>query len=368
MSNLSDRYIEQGLDVSSAQVEYISDNGTTQTGSISGSDIPLAAAALQPRNIVPAGISSEADLLRVEVSDGSSGWLDAAAVFPDHTVGVSAFGIRTAQGAGDSLDITFGADGADSSTTWASLVGWSWRIRRASPNAPAGLDSSERNLTKDASTGGVVVGAGHTLLHPYLEISTGDTYTVEGRMLVDQVLSIAGSLEVVGTTIVEDTDNSDIDARVDVLDAQKPSSMVRLSGGAGHGSTGIRVRNFLTQEAIVGSDIIYNSDGINGDTFTVNADGIYSMSYWDARTTAGTDYFGISLNANADTIVAFTSLSPTCKILVGEGSDVGMGIGNSCSVTVRLSAGDVIRAHTNGQVNATGAYHCGFVITQIIKY
>lgn len=126
-------------------------------------------------------------------------------------------------------------------------------------------------------------------------------------------------------------------------------SQVRLSTGNGHGSTNTRIRRFTTAVENVGSDITYADSAANGATLTINRDGIYAMSYSDLYS-AGSVTFGISLNSteltqdlialtNAD-IVAITSAATN---LTG-----------TCAVTMRLRAGDVIRAHTNGTPDSAG--------------
>jgi len=58
------------------------------------------------------------------------------------------------------------------------------------------------SLTTDLSSSNVNVGLGDTLSHPFLIIDTGDTFDITGRLLVADVLTINGTLQGSGDTIV----------------------------------------------------------------------------------------------------------------------------------------------------------------------
>jgi hypothetical protein len=140
---------------------------------------------------------------------------------------------------------------------------------------------------------------------------------------------------------------------------KKPSSMIRLDTGNGHGSTNTKIRRF-TNSVVTGTDITYADSAANGMSLTINVDGIYSISYTDGSNAAS--WFGISLNATGtDNIFATTAAQ---RLVSCENGAAIVGAEN-CSVTVRLSAGDVVRAHTDGDPTGT-TDEVQLTITQIV--
>ena len=144
----------------------------------------------------------------------------------------------------------------------------------------------------------------------------------------------------------------------------QPASMVRLSGGNGHGSTNTKIRRFTTTVQNVGSDITYADSATLGATFTINRAGVYTISYFD-RSSAAAAIAGISKNStqlttsidsitDADRLVSFNPQTTSAM--------------SSCSVTVILAANDVIRAHTVGTLNSAAADSTAFIITQVVKF
>lgn len=91
-------------------------------------------------------------------------------------------------------------------------------------------------------------------------------------------------------------------------------SEVSVDTGNSYGSTGLYARRFTNTDANVGSDITYTQDATNGDSFTVNADGTYSISYTDGTTTG--DVLGISLNGSGAT--AMSSLTQSAVLCVAS--------------------------------------------------
>jgi hypothetical protein len=72
------------------------------------------------------------------------------------------------------------------SGSWSSLGG-------------GGGGSNTPGLTTDASSGNLTVASGNTLFVPYLTVSSGDTYTINGRLLGFQTITVSGTLTVNGT-------------------------------------------------------------------------------------------------------------------------------------------------------------------------
>jgi hypothetical protein len=114
---------------------------------------------------------------------------------------------------------------------------------------------------------------------------------------------------------------------------------VSVGKGTGYGSVGIYARTFGTVIVKSGTAIKYVPDAVNGDSFVINASGLYAVSYTDGDTSS--DDIGISLN-----------LPPTASFTTGEGTAHELcefevaDTGGSCSATVNLAKGSVLRAHS----------------------
>lgn len=123
---------------------------------------------------------------------------------------------------------------------------------------------------------------------------------------------------------------------------QLPRSEVYVYGGNGNGSVDTFIRRFTTVVSNTGTDITYAVSANNGSTFTVNVDGIYSISYTDSSST-GTGA-GISKNS----IFLNTALSDPSNdpYRLGEViiSAAGANQPGFVGCTLFLAAGSVIRA------------------------
>ncbi len=139
--------------------------------------------------------------------------------------------------------------------------------------------------------------------------------------------------------------------------AQNYSEVVADSGNS-HGSTGTKIRRF-TNSSTSGSAITYADSATNGGAFTINETGIYSITYFDTTSAAG--YLGISKNASSLTN-AIQNLALAEK--VGVVYNFGINYIQTVAVTLKLNAGDIIRAQTEGTANATGT-SCVFRIAKI---
>lgn len=151
-------------------------------------------------------------------------------------------------------------------------------------------------------------------------------------------------------------------SRLDTVKAQTstPSleSEVSLGGGTGYGSTGIYARRFTSVNATIGSDITYTSSSVDGDSFTINTAGVYGISYTEGIPTS--DNAGISVNLASTTSFssAFGTANQLCAMTIANTA-------SSCSVTVLLSAGDVIRAHSTAGSGPNTQGVSKFVIVKI---
>lgn len=125
-------------------------------------------------------------------------------------------------------------------------------------------------------------------------------------------------------------------------------SEVYLTTGNGHGSTNTNIRRFSTIDTNLGSAITITQSSTNGDSFTINEDGIYSVIYGDSKA-AGSSAFGITKNSSQLT-TSITSVTASTRIAFSDGFTDGT---TNAVFVGRLNAGDVIRAHTDAQPDQT---------------
>lgn len=134
--------------------------------------------------------------------------------------------------------------------------------------------------------------------------------------------------------------------------SQQAQSAIRLSNGNGHGSTGTEIRRYTNIIASTGSAITYVDDASLGATFTINQAGVYDIIRSDYRTSAGGTY-GISVNAGNLTtgidVQTGTSILALCTTAAAN-------IGETCSATAYLNAGDIVRPHDSSNMNSTDVY------------
>lgn len=139
-------------------------------------------------------------------------------------------------------------------------------------------------------------------------------------------------------------------------------SEVMLSGGSGLGSTNTSVRRFSNSLISTGSGITYTNSAVNGDTFTVNDAGMYSITYQDSSTTDGGMVFGITRNS---TQLTTGPSGITDANLLATGIVSAVNRTSTCTTTVFLAAGDVIRAQAESGANDTTTYKVRFHIAKV---
>jgi hypothetical protein len=140
-------------------------------------------------------------------------------------------------------------------------------------------------------------------------------------------------------------------------------SMVRLTGSSGFGSTNTAIWRFTTSVTNQGSDITYAASATAGDTFTVNTNGIYSITYTNQFNSAL--WIGISLGASGADLTANVFNIAASKILA---ADVTGGVNSAASVTWTgyLPSTSVLMAHTNPSATAgTSTAAVNFTIARI---
>lgn len=148
-----------------------------------------------------------------------------------------------------------------------------------------------------------------------------------------------------------------------VLTRSKTPSEVFLSGGNGHGTTNIKIRRFTTSVRSTGASITYVDNAANGATFTINDNGFYLVNYTDNYSVAATN-IGVTVN---DTQLAtnIQSLAITaeliCRTQISTTNKVA-----TVKAMCPFFAGDVIRAHTDGNPNGTTMDTCNLSIRRVL--
>lgn len=141
-----------------------------------------------------------------------------------------------------------------------------------------------------------------------------------------------------------------------------PRSEIWLYTCNGYGSTNNKIRRFTTIGKNIGSAITLTQSSTNGDSFTINETGVYSISYTDQFTT-GSRAMGISLNSSELTTSIY-SITAANRIAI-TASDSAANLPGVATVTLNLNAGDVIRAHTNGDASGTNTNYESFRIAKV---
>ena len=140
-------------------------------------------------------------------------------------------------------------------------------------------------------------------------------------------------------------------------------SMVRLIGSNGYGTTNTAVWRFTTQVTNQGTDITYAASAANGDTFTVNTNGVYAITYCNQYNT-GT-YMGLSLNATgSDLTTSIVNLAASKIVAFSTTATSNYPI--AVSWTGYLPSGSIVMAH-NGVSSVAGTITAGvnFTITRV---
>lgn len=130
--------------------------------------------------------------------------------------------------------------------------------------------------------------------------------------------------------------------------------------GNGHGSTNTKIRRFTTTLTNVGTAITYADSAANGASFTINETGLYSLHYIDYYASGGS-YMGASINS-AQLATNVDSIAVASRLMLGSSAQA-FAMANASRV-VKLAAGDIVRAHTNGQMNAADN-QCYFAIRKV---
>ena len=124
------------------------------------------------------------------------------------------------------------------------------------------------------------------------------------------------------------------------------TAMVRLNTANGYGSTNTVIRRFTNVVNNQGSDITYTDSATLGSSFTINVNGVYSISYSD--TFNAPSACGISLNSSQLT-TGINSINVSDILTVNLANNTTFSLTQS-SWTGYLLKGSVIRPHAQGAV------------------
>jgi len=129
---------------------------------------------------------------------------------------------------------------------------------------------------------------------------------------------------------------------------QEADSSIRVDTINGFGSSSTAIRRFLNQIESTGSDIVYVDSPTKGASFTVQSDGVYSISYTDATNNVG----GIIILKNPTYPVTgtYTATLASFKnnVLANSFNSYTNNSDTNISWTGELSAGDVIVPFSDG--------------------
>lgn len=138
-------------------------------------------------------------------------------------------------------------------------------------------------------------------------------------------------------------------------------SMVRVHTQNGSGSTNTAVRRFVTTVTSTGPDITYTDSATLGSSFTINTNGVYSISYADSS--SAPVYVGLSLNSS-QLSTSIDSITQADKLIYDDTSannEIG-----SVTWVGYLPSGSVVRPHGQPPMaNSAATGRCMFTIVRV---
>lgn len=139
--------------------------------------------------------------------------------------------------------------------------------------------------------------------------------------------------------------------------------VVTAHSGNGTGAVDTKFRRFSTVKENIGTAITYADSSNNGASFAINELGDYSMTYGDCNKTAATGMYGITVNSSEGT-TDINSVASSTRIMPPQ---VSFAASRPVFVTViaRLSPGDVVRAHIDGNCDGDAEHTSYFSIRKI---
>lgn len=146
-----------------------------------------------------------------------------------------------------------------------------------------------------------------------------------------------------------------------VLNVQHNRDYKRINTANGYGSTNNAIRRLTNIVDNIGGSVTYADSAAGGASFTINATGLYSMSYSDQFNASSN--LGISLNSNELT----TSIQNiTQSHIIAIATTPAANQVATCSANgIFIQAGGVIRPHTAGAASGTLTSGCLFTIGRV---
>jgi hypothetical protein len=142
------------------------------------------------------------------------------------------------------------------------------------------------------------------------------------------------------------------------------SSEYIATGGNGTGSTATKIRRYTTTRLNTGTDISCVDSATAGLECTVATDGVYDVAISDCHTTSE-DNFGITVN-DTETTSIFTAMNFANGEIMQACATGNANYQGSCSASMILSAGDVVRTHKElAASNCTQNHQVFFHMTKV---
>lgn len=139
-----------------------------------------------------------------------------------------------------------------------------------------------------------------------------------------------------------------------------------LDTGNGHGLTNNKIRRFTNTRKSAGSGVYYDyaDNASNGMSVTIKVPGLYSFYYNDSY---GTGAFSTGLSVNGSLLTTSIADTASQSYSTGRRAIANAYTANefsTVSITLRLNAGDIVRAHTDGTPNLATAL-CAFQMIRV---
>jgi hypothetical protein len=222
-------------------------------------------------------------------------------------------------------------------------------IELAAVNISGGNQLDETNLITTIAEGGLGAADSASVIYS-TTARTSVAYRVIG--FIDSTQATAGSWATAPSTI------QGIGGMAQ--NAIPSLSYIRLNTANGYGSTNTMIRRFTNIVNNVGSDITYADSATLGATFTINASGIYSVSFGDQYNSA--EYVGLSLNSTQLTTQIYSVNVANVLSMTQTSSANSQEV---ASATFYAAVNSVVRAHTGGAASGLNPNACQFTIARV---
>ena len=368
---------------------------TAAANSPAGSDSPATLDDVQRAHAsfiaqLAAGTNFTAPVL---VTNGGTGRVTGTTAFALKATGTTATGIEQSLGVGGTTDLLVGGGGA-ALPVWTAATGTGAPVRATSPTLVTPVLGTPASGTLTNATGlpptGVVGTAAILGANTFtaaqnfatgaaiassatinLDTATGNRVHITGTTAITAVTLTNGPRTVVFDgvlTLTHSATTNNLPSASNITTAVGDRAVYESDGttvyciaytrangapvtsagdhaaivnsGNGHGSTNTKIRRFTTTLTSVGTAITYADSITLGASFTINETGIYEVFTQESTTSA----FGISVNSSQLT----TNIQSILVVNRLGINSLNFNSISGVSRVVRLLAGDVIRAHTDG--------------------